>query len=98
MLSLRSSMNGEIRRVYEFFGEKYALFSKPGIEAVDLMQQKQGIPQKTLFNHLAKMPTLAKWLNSDLRVTSGLSKGFTVPQVARKHDCHWSWGWAEITN
>ena len=39
-----------------------------------------GIPQKTLFNHLAKMPTLAKWLNSDL------SKGFTVPQVAQKHD------------
>jgi hypothetical protein len=32
------------------------------------------------------MPTLAKWLNSDLRVTSGLSKGFTVPQVAQKHD------------
>jgi hypothetical protein len=30
------------------------------------------------------MPALAKWVNSDLRVTSGLSKGFTVPQVARK--------------
>ncbi len=28
------------------------------------------------------MPRLAKWLNSDL------SKGFTVPQVAQKHDWH----------
>jgi len=41
------------------------------------------LPQKTLFNHLAKMPTLAKWLNSEL------SRGFTVPQVAEKH------GWPE---
>jgi len=32
------------------------------------------------------MPELAKWLNSDLRVTFRLSKGFTVPQVAQKHD------------
>ena len=28
-----------------------------------------GIPQKTLFNHLAKMPTLAKWLNSDFLIS-----------------------------
>ncbi len=41
------------------------------------------LPQKTLFNHLAKMPALAKWLNSEL------SRGFTVPQVTEKH------GWAE---
>ena len=46
----------------------------------DRIAKRLGIPQKTLFNHLAKMPTLAKWLNSDL------SKGFTVPQVAQKHD------------
>jgi len=46
----------------------------------DRMSKRLGIPQKTLSNHLAKMPELAKWLNSDL------SKGFTVPQVAQKHD------------
>ncbi len=35
------------------------------------------------------MPGLAKWPNSDLRVTFRLSKGFTVPQVVQKH------GWSE---
>ena len=39
-----------------------------------------GIPQKTVFNHLAKLATLPKWLNSDVE------KGFTVPQVTEKHD------------
>ncbi len=40
-------------------------------------------PRKTVNNHLAKMPILAKWPNSDLEA------GFTVPQVAEKH------GWPE---
>ena len=34
---------GDVDITHDFFGEKYALFSKPGMEAVDLMQQKQGI-------------------------------------------------------
>ena len=42
-----------------------------------------GTLRKTLFNHLAKMPAMAKWPNSDF------SKGFSVPQVAQKH------GWLE---
>jgi ParB-like nuclease family protein len=41
------------------------------------------IPQRTLSDHLAKMPSLAIPLNADLL------KGFTVPQVAEKH------GWTE---
>jgi hypothetical protein len=41
------------------------------------------IPQRTLFDHLAKMPSLAIPLNADLL------KGFTVPQVAENH------GWTE---
>jgi DNA-binding XRE family transcriptional regulator len=45
--------------------------------------RRLGIPQRTLSDHLAKMPGLANPLNSDL------SRGFTVPQVAEKH------GWAE---
>ena len=49
----------------------------------DRIAKRLGIPQRTLSNHSAKMPTLAKWLNSDL------SKGFIVPQVAKKH------GWPE---
>ena len=44
------------------------------------------MPQRTLSDHSAKMPELANPLNSDLRVTFRLSKGFTVPQVAQKHD------------
>ena len=51
--------------------------------------KRLGIPQKTLFNHLAKMPALAKWLNSDL------SKGFTIPQVANKHDWPESMVWSQ---
>ncbi len=39
--------------------------------------------------HLAKMPGLAKWLDSDL------SKGFTVPQVAQKHDWPESMVWSQ---
>jgi hypothetical protein len=39
------------------------------------------VPQRTLSDHLAKMPSLAIPLNADL------SKGFTVPQVAEKHSC-----------
>jgi len=39
--------------------------------------------QRTISNHLAKMPELANLLNTDL------SRGFTVAQVAEKH------GWTE---
>jgi hypothetical protein len=42
-----------------------------------------GAPQANISRYLSKMPTLAKWINSDLE------KGFTVPQVAEKH------GWPE---
>jgi DNA-binding CsgD family transcriptional regulator len=38
------------------------------------------IPRKTVNNHLAKMPALAKWPNTDLQ------QGFTVSQVAEKHN------------
>jgi len=55
----------------------------------DRVAKRLDIPQRTLSDHSAKMPELANPLNSDLRVTSGLSKGFTVPQVAQKH------GWPE---
>ncbi|MCF6248315.1 MAG: hypothetical protein L3J69_13280 [Desulfobacula sp.] len=47
---------------------------------LDRMAKRLGAPRKTLSNHLAKMLTLAKWPNSYL------SKGFTVSQVARKHE------------
>jgi len=57
--------------------DKYFLLTS--VNHIRPLQDKL-IPQKTLSNHLAKMPELAKWLNSDL------SKGFTVPQVAQKHD------------
>lgn len=46
----------------------------------DRIAKRLGIPQRTLSDHSAKMPELAIPLNSDL------SKGFTVPQVAQKHD------------
>ena len=46
----------------------------------DRIANRLGIPQRTLSDHSAKMPELANPLNSDL------SKGFTVPQVAPKHD------------
>ncbi len=49
----------------------------------DRIAKRLGIPRKTLFNHLAKMPAMAKWPNSDL------SKGFLIPHVAQKH------GWPE---
>jgi hypothetical protein len=45
--------------------------------------RRLSIPQRTLSDHLAKLPRLANPLNSDL------SRGFTIPQVAEKH------GWAE---
>ena len=49
----------------------------------DRIAKRLGLPQKTISNHLAKMPVLANQLNADL------SRGFTVPQVAEKH------GWTE---
>ena len=45
--------------------------------------KRLGVIQRTVSNHLEKMPSLAIILNTDL------SKGFTVAQVAGKH------GWAE---
>ena len=47
----------------------------------DRIAKRLGLPQKTISNHLAKMPVLANQLNSDLE------KGFTVAQVAEKHAC-----------
>ena len=49
----------------------------------DRIAKRLGTDQKTIHNHLGKMPVLANLLNSDL------SRGFTVPQVAEKH------GWTE---
>jgi hypothetical protein len=46
----------------------------------DRMAKRLGVPRKTLCDHLAEMLTLAFPPNRDL------SKGFTVSQVARKHD------------
>jgi len=45
----------------------------------DRIAKRLGLPQKTISNHLAKMPVLAIILNTDLE------KGFTVAQVAEKH-------------
>jgi len=49
----------------------------------DRIAKRLGTDQKTIHNHLGKMPVLANLLNADL------SRGFTVPQVAEKH------GWTE---
>jgi len=49
----------------------------------DRVATRLGIDQKTIHNHLGKMPVLANLLNADL------SQGFTVAQVAKKH------GWTE---
>ncbi|RKZ25960.1 transcriptional regulator [bacterium] len=46
----------------------------------DRIARRLSIPQRTLSGHLAKMATLPNPLNTDL------SKGFTVPQVAEKHN------------
>jgi len=46
----------------------------------DRIAKRLCLPQKTIWNHLAKMPVLANQLNADL------SRGFTVPQVAEKHN------------
>ena len=43
----------------------------------------KGMDQKSIHNHLGKMPVLANLLNTDL------SHGFTVALVAQKH------GWTE---
>ncbi len=49
----------------------------------DRIAKRLGVDQKTIHNHLGKMPVLANFLNTDL------SRGFTVAQVAEKH------GWTE---
>ena len=46
----------------------------------DRIARRLSIPQRTLSDHLAKMATLPNPLNSDL------SRGFTVSQVAEKHN------------
>jgi len=45
----------------------------------DRIATRLGVLQRTVSNHLAKMPELANLLNTDL------SRGFTVAQVAEKH-------------
>ena len=45
--------------------------------------KRLGLDQKTIHNHLGKMPVLAKFLNGDV------SMGFTVESVAQKH------GWTD---
>ncbi len=45
--------------------------------------KRLGVDQKTIHNHLGKMPGLANFLKADL------SRGYTVAQVAGKH------GWTE---
>ncbi len=42
--------------------------------------KRLGVRQRTVSNHLEKMAELPNFLNTDL------SKGFTIPQVAEKHD------------
>jgi len=49
----------------------------------DRIAKRLGIQQKTVSEHLVKMPTLANPLNTDLK------RGFTVAKVAEKH------GWPE---
>jgi len=49
----------------------------------DRVAKRLGIDQKTIHNHLSKMPVLANLINADL------SQGFTVSHVAQKH------GWTE---
>ena len=46
----------------------------------DRIAKRLGLPQQTISDHLPKMPELANPVNSDL------ARGFTVSQVAEKHD------------
>ena len=55
----------------------------------DRIAKRLDVPQQTISRYLPKMPRLAKWVNSDL------SKGFTVPQVAQKHDWPESMVWSQ---
>jgi hypothetical protein len=50
---------------------------------------KKRVPQQTISRYLLKMPGLAKRVNTDL------PKGFTVPQVAKKHDWPESLVWSQ---
>ena len=49
----------------------------------DRIARRLGLVRETIRNHLAKMPTLAFWPNTDL------SRGFTASQEVEKH------GWTE---
>jgi len=55
----------------------------------DRIAKRLGVPQQTISRYLPKMPQVAKWVNSDLL------KGFTVPQVAKKHDWPESLVWSQ---
>jgi len=55
----------------------------------DRIAKRLDVPQQTISRYLPKMPRLAKWVSSDL------SKGFTVPQVAQKHDWPESMVWSQ---
>jgi len=46
----------------------------------DRIAKRLGVKQVLIYNHLLKMPVLANSINSDL------SRGFTVSQVAEKHN------------
>jgi len=46
----------------------------------DRIAKRLGVKQVLIHNHLLKMPVLANSINADL------SRGFTIPQVAEKHN------------
>ena len=46
----------------------------------DSITKRLGVSQQTISRYLPKMPQVAKWVNS------ALLKGFTVSQIAKKHD------------
>ncbi|MBW2544063.1 MAG: hypothetical protein JRD43_01055 [Deltaproteobacteria bacterium] len=64
----------------------------------DRIAKRLGLPQKTISNHLAKMPVLANQPKAELHhhllkmatlpnsINTDLSRGFTVPQIAEKHN------------
>jgi hypothetical protein len=51
----------------------------------DRIAKRLGVNQVLIYNHLLKMPILANSINADLE------RGFTVAQVAEKHN------WTEPT-
>ena len=45
----------------------------------DRISSRLDLPQQTISRYLPKMPTVAKWVNTDIK------KGFTIQQIAEKH-------------